>query len=73
MTTVDSAEKITRFGCGFLLGAIFGGLLAARLFYENGYSILAATVFMATILGLAAMRFGDRFWLSLKHWVWWLS
>ena len=56
-----------------MLGAIFGGLLAARLFYENGYSILAATVLVATILGLAAMRFGDRFWLSLRHWVWWLS
>jgi uncharacterized membrane protein YgaE (UPF0421/DUF939 family) len=70
---VDRAERATRFGCGFLLGVVLGGLLAARLFFDNGYSFFAATTLVATILGLAAMRFGDRFWLSLKHWVWWLG
>lgn len=73
MRTVDRAEKATRFGCGFLLGIVLGGLFAARLFFDNGHSFLAATILVATILGLAAMRFGDRFWFSLKHWVWWLS
>lgn len=73
MSTVDKGEKVTRFGCGFLFGVVFGGLLAARLFYENGYSAIAATVLLATVFGLLAMRFGDRFWLSMKRWVWWLG
>lgn len=73
MNSADRAEKATRFGCGFLVGVIFGGLLAARLFYENGYAVLGATALASTILGLAAMYFGDRFWLSMKHWIWWLS
>ena len=56
-----------------MVGVIFGGLLAARLFYENGYAVLAATVLISVILGLAAMHFGDRFWYSMRHWIWWLS
>ena len=73
MNSVDRAENATRFSCGFLFGIVIGGFLAARLFYENGYVVLGATIVIATILGLTAMRFGDRFWLALKRWIWWLS
>jgi hypothetical protein len=69
MTVVDGAEKAIRFGCGFIFGAIFGGLLAVRTFYQNGYEILAATVAIAILIGFLAMHFGDRFWLSMKHWL----
>jgi len=73
MKSVDGGEKAIRFGCGFLVGVISGGLLATRLFYANGYALLGATAPLAAILGLAAMRFGDRFWHSMKHWLSWLS
>lgn len=69
----DRAEKATRFGCGFFFGVVFGGIASARLFYENGLVVLETTALVATFLGIAALRFGDRFWLSLKHWIWWLS
>ena len=73
LNATERAEKATRFGCGFLFGVVFGGFAAARLFYENGFVVLAATALVSTFLGLAAVQFGDRFWLSLKHWIWWLS
>lgn len=71
MNDPDKTEKGIRFGCGFLVGLVFGGLGAARLFYESGNTIVAAALVFAVIFGLAAMQFGDRFWHSLKHWVWW--
>lgn len=73
MDSTDRTEKATRFGCGFLFGIVLGGFAAARSFYESGFMILIATALIATILGVAAMRFGDRFWLSMKRWIMWLS
>lgn len=69
----DRGENATRFGCGFVFGLVLGGFAAARVFYDSGYTVLAVTVFISTFLGILAMRYGDRIWYSLKHWIWFLS
>lgn len=71
MESPNKTEKGIRFGCGFILGLILGGLGAAKMFYDSGNTIVAVTLFVALFLGLAATHFGDSFWQSLKHWVWW--
>jgi len=69
----DKPERRIRFGCGFILGLILGGIGAARMFYDNGNTIIAVTLVVALILGLAALQFGDSFWRVMKHWVWWFN
>jgi hypothetical protein len=67
----DRPEKGIRFGCGFVLGLILGGIGAAGMFYEDGKTIIAVALVVALILGIAALQFGDSFWRLMKHWVWW--
>ena len=33
-------------------------------------ALVAAAIIVALIFGLAAVYFGDAFWRSLKHWLW---
>jgi hypothetical protein len=65
--------KAVRFGCGFLFGVVFGGAAAVRTFYDSGYTVVAATILVSTVFGLLAIRYGDRYWLSLKKWIWFLG
>ena len=65
----DKLESTVRFGCG----AIFGGLISAWLFFrwiDAAPRFIVVIVLIAVICGLAAMRFGDRFWLKLSDY-WW--
>ena len=72
MQPIDGTEKGIRFGCGFFLGLVFGGLGAARWIYEDGHTIVATAIVIALIFGLAALHFGESFWRALKHWLWWI-
>ena len=42
-------------------------------FSRGGYAhyVVAFAVFCGLVFGLAALRYGDRFWYSLRNWLWW--
>lgn len=65
-------EKRVRFGCGFVLGLLLGGISAATKFYDDGNTIVAVALVVAVLVGFAASHFGESFWRALKHWVWWI-
>ena len=44
MAEPDKAEHGVKFGCGFLLGLVLGGLASARFFFDSGSSIVVATL-----------------------------
>lgn len=61
----DAAEKVIRFGCGFLVG---GPLAALALFkfdiWPTGDWLLVGLI-GALAFGLLAIRYGDHFWRGL--------
>jgi hypothetical protein len=76
----DAVEKGLRFGCGVLLGAVFGAATLGRIFWgrsifgwEAGAWALVGAV--ALTCGLLGMRYGDRFFLRFagifRHWRRW--
>ena len=74
MERPDALEKGVRFGCGFLFGclaAVGGGFV--YLGWKGQY-IAAACLLGGVVCGIAATRFGDRFWIWLSRWFpapWW--
>jgi hypothetical protein len=64
-------------GCGAVLGLVVGLRLALGL-AGNGSSLANWIVAAGVVLGgvalaaWASFRFGDRFWNSLRHWLWWI-
>lgn len=67
----DWLEFWVRFVCGFL----FGGLVGIRLwieFLDNFGGFVAADLAVAVVCGLAAARYGDKFWYSVfgRWWMW---
>jgi hypothetical protein len=61
----DTEEKAIRFGCGALLGILFGFYLAFR-FTVLSFGMAAAVVLGVVVLcGYLALRYGDDFW----HWI----
>jgi hypothetical protein len=67
----DWLEFWVRFVCGFL----FRGLVGIRLlieFLDNFGGFVAADLAMAVGCGLAAARYGDKFWYSVfgRWWMW---
>ena len=64
----DKTEKTLRFGCGFAFGLIAGFSASLQWVYDT-WGGFAATVLVSAILcGLLAVKFGDKFWYSLKNW-----
>ncbi len=68
----DKEEKIIRFGCGAVLGAVVGLYLAFR-FIALPFGTVAVIVAGAVVLcGYLALRYGDAFWHRfLQNWWWW--
>jgi len=62
---IGRVEKVTRFGCGALLGLFVG------LYFIAKWSVVslgvAVTVWGATIIvcGYLAMKYGDEFWYGI--------
>lgn len=58
----DKTEFAVRFGCGGLIGALFGFGFAVQAAYETLGGYAAATLFFVVFYGLLAVRYGDSFW-----------
>jgi hypothetical protein len=61
----DTAEKVTRFGCGTLLGVIVGIVLAIKLTLSSFGLIAAVIVGAVLVCGFLALRYGDEFWYAV--------
>jgi len=66
----DPLEKKIRFGCGFVFGFLIVGFSGFLWSISTAYYVAAFAVLCAMVCGLLAMRYGDRFWYSLRHWLW---
>jgi hypothetical protein len=70
----DTQEEIIRFGCGFIVGFFgigVGSVMAALVSQDY---ILAVCLIPGIVCGIAAMKYGDRFWQRLSEssfWRWW--
>jgi hypothetical protein len=71
MKEPDSFEKSLRFGCGFVFGLFIGFLVAAQSIYHSLGWLATITFIVGVAFGLLAMRYGDKFWYSIKKWDWW--
>ena len=69
----DKTEKVLRFGCGGLLGAIVGGLSACSLLIDHeSWAVIILPISGIVIGGLLAVNYGGRFWrLASKVLEWW--
>lgn len=72
----DWLEFWVRFVCGALLGIVVSlGLVLNLIFVGDSFklpaSLIAGIVGVTLVCGLAAARYGDRFWYSiLRLWRW---
>jgi hypothetical protein len=70
---ISKAEKVTRFGCGALFGAIVAIYFAFRLALSS-FGLVAAIIVVAVLVcGFLALKHGDNFWyavLGKARW-WW--
>jgi hypothetical protein len=68
---ISKAEKVTRFGCGALLGVFVGIYFAFRLTLSSFGLTAAIIVGTVLICGFLALKYGDEFWyavLGKSHW-----
>lgn len=62
---IDAAEKVTRFGCGALLGIFAGIGIAIKLtLYSFGW-VAAVIVGAVLVCGFLALKYGDGFWYAV--------
>lgn len=67
----DRLEFWIRFVCGALLGALMSFSLVLN-FFEHPNVFIFGTASLIVVCGVAAARYGDRFWRSvLKYWWLW--
>ena len=71
MEPPDPLEKRIRFGCGFTFGLLITALCGLFWLVSTAYYVVAIALLVAIIFGVLAMRYGDRFWYSMKSWLWW--
>jgi hypothetical protein len=68
----DRAERVIRFGCGFIAGVflIGAGSITGAMWHRQYW--IAACLFVGVAFGLLAMKYGDAFWhSSWFRWLWW--
>jgi hypothetical protein len=63
----DKLESTTRFACGAIVGSLVSTWLLFRLINRSPEFIVVVPL-IAVACGLAAMRFGDRFWYKFSDW-----
>jgi predicted PurR-regulated permease PerM len=68
----DNFEKGIRFGCGGLLGFVVGMYSFLHGFFSGSYLLnILSILFFVFLFGFLALKQGDKFWYSLKNWLWW--
>ena len=67
----DNFEKGIRFGCGTLFGLVLGFLGFFQFAGDETTMTFGLIVAFALVLGLLAVKHGDRFWHSFKSWWFW--
>ena len=63
----STLEKAVRFGCGFVFGCFAGLLGVLSLITWKGHYIVAGCALGGLLCGVAAMKYGDRFWLRISR------
>jgi hypothetical protein len=71
MEPPDSFEKGIRLGCGFFFGCFVGFAIALTLLTLNGHILVASCLIGGLVCALAALRYGDRFWLGVARFTTW--
>ena len=71
MEPPDTQEKVIRFGCGFVFGALLVAGSSITWSLASHYYYVAAAIIVGMSFGLLALRYGDAFWGRLSHWLWW--
>jgi hypothetical protein len=62
---VSKAEKVTRFGCGALLGFIFGLYIVVKYSFDSNGCTVAVIIAAICTCGYLALKYGDEFWYSI--------
>lgn len=63
------SQFTARFGCGFLVGILIGGSVSIVYSAQTMLGLIAAWVLFALVCGLLSAIFGNKFWLSIIHWI----
>lgn len=68
----DLLEKVIRFICGAIAGLIFGFIYGVRFGQQYNSFLLFYLIlgFFVVLLGLLAMKFGDKFWKNVLKFPW---
>ena len=66
----DACELRLRFVCGAILGSLLGVTCAFQLGSSTVLELALAALVGGSIVGILARHFGDRFWSSLRWWLW---
>lgn len=74
MPPPDRTEKLVRFGCGFGFGALVALVVLAELAWGGSLDWGAVGIggVCGVIVGLAAVRWGNRFWRAVAEIMRWL-
>jgi len=69
----DRVEQIVRVVCGAVFGSLFGFVVALNLALSSALQLVVLVAVFALVCAVLALRFGDRFWYSLRHvkWFFW--
>lgn len=62
---LGKAEKVTRIGCGALLGFVFGFYIVVKYSFESFGSAAAVITAAIWVCGYLALKYGDEFWYSI--------
>ena len=66
----DATELRIRFACGATLGAIMGAGVALSQGTVSALMLGVAALAGGLVAGALARHFGNRFWVSLRNWLW---